>query len=412
MNKEKLYKKWFDKTKRPDDYDSTPIFNIEDENKHKLDIALIYSGRKRAKSFRVSADALADAYYNDRQFCYSRRWAEEMKIDDIEAYFADKVEYIKDMTDGEFNGVKAERGKLFLSGTDEEGNILKGKQIGIYININRSRSKKSQQFPLVYTLIYEEVFTLDPYCPKEPSKVLDLISTLNRGKEGDFKTFLISNTVSRINPYVTDWSLKNLAKQKSGSIDLYRLNLGSFDAEGLEEYYLIACEYLEDARGEAEYKSVFGKKKSLIKTSSLSNDWDINELYPCIHQQVLKVLGIEPQYTAIFESEAFKFKADIINIPINLYDYLSTIEDIEEFNKEDLDDSTFEVVYISRKTGDIKPETRAYSTGVYLSPYITNHLAILNDGDEIIDECISRGWVCYTDNLTANEFNQIIGELR
>lgn len=405
MTEEKLRKKWFDRKKRPNDYDPFSLFNLKDENEKAPDIAMIMSGRNRAKSFRISSEALMDAWYRKRQFGYCRRFKQEMTANKVQQYFEDKRDFIKDMTDGEYNCVICYQGMLYFGGNQESGGIKKSEPIGYVFGVNISQEYKSLQYPNVYTLIYEEVFTIEKYAIDEPTKLFSIISTVQRSKEG-FKCYLISNTVSRVNPYSLAWALTGLSKQKQGTIDRYKLMLPELDQEGKQRYLFIALEYLADAQGEQDFKaSIFNKKEAnTIGASIVSNDWDINQLYPVIHQKYIK--DIDVKGTVIFEHDLFSFKADILQVPVNIYEEVQRVE--EDDGDVFFSEETFPIIYISRKTTKVLPDTRVYSDRVHLSPNITKGYRAVWDIDVEVAELLDRGWVSYTDQLTANEFNQCL----
>ena len=71
MTRDKLFKKWNSNPNHG--YDLSETFNAETEKENKIDIAFILSGRNRGKSFTISTECLADAWYDNRQFAYVRR---------------------------------------------------------------------------------------------------------------------------------------------------------------------------------------------------------------------------------------------------------------------------------------------------------------------------------------------------
>ena len=62
-----------------------------------LDIVWVMSGRGRGKSFEISSQLIADAWYDKKQFGYIRR--NDCTIYDVEQYFADKEDFIKDIAE-------------------------------------------------------------------------------------------------------------------------------------------------------------------------------------------------------------------------------------------------------------------------------------------------------------------------
>ena len=79
------------------------------------DIILILGERSNGKSFSVKECILKDAYKNDIQFGYLRRYDEDTKDYLITEYFSDVIrnknghEYIKEWTNGEYSTIMAYR---------------------------------------------------------------------------------------------------------------------------------------------------------------------------------------------------------------------------------------------------------------------------------------------------------------
>lgn len=399
MDRKRLTNKYF---KNKTYYQDTTKDIVNEDVRHP-DIIFLMSGRKRGKSFRVSANAIMDAWYDDRQFGYIRRLEKEIKGDNVESYFADKIDFIKDMTDGQCDCVIAERGHIYLGklNIEEKGNKReKVKEIGRVFACAMANQYKSLQYPQVYTLIYEEVFTTDGYAIDEPSKLLSIISTVRRDKR-DFKCYLISNLVSRINPYVNCWGLRGLKSQKSGTIDNYKLYMGTYDAQGLEEYLYIACEYLEDAKMESKHKQP--------GVSIESNTWDEIHIFPNISERYLK--DYKPIDRVVFEFDTFMFLGEIRNIPERMGGMLEEIKLNEEIPEDIKDSQTMPILYIKRKSTDVLFGTRLYTNIPTINPYATLGIQNVFEVDKTIHTLLSRGWVIYADNLTGNEFEQIINEL-
>ena len=73
MTEKQIIKKWFSNDNY---YNSDIIRNMQTESGHKCDIALIYSGRNRGKSFDISAKAILEAWNSkgSSTFGYIRRY--------------------------------------------------------------------------------------------------------------------------------------------------------------------------------------------------------------------------------------------------------------------------------------------------------------------------------------------------
>ena len=93
MLRTNLFKKYY---KSPyHDYEIADTLSYKDDTDRSLDIAFVFSGRNRGKSFEVSTQLLADAWYDKKLFGYVRR--HDASTFDVEAYFADKEQFIRDI---------------------------------------------------------------------------------------------------------------------------------------------------------------------------------------------------------------------------------------------------------------------------------------------------------------------------
>lgn len=400
MERDKLFKKYY--KSKFHDYEISETLSATDE---KIDIAFIYSGRNRGKSFEVSSQLIADAFYDKRLFGYVRR--NDCTSYDIEQYFADKSDFIKDMTDNVYCGITRQKGKLKFYNEEidyETGEVNRviGDDCGYFFALSRQASYKSLQYPEVYNLIYEEVLTDGSYLNAEPEKLMNLYSTVKRSKK-DFMMWLISNTVSVVNPYSNSWGIY-LARNKPGDIKLSKLYLGSKGEDGEEDYLLIAAHYLQDKGTISKEESK--KKRNRIKTGITSNRWDELQLFTTVNLRFMKQFKI--QETVIFEFDDLMFQGDIIELPINFMDMYSDDE-----NEIKPDKDTMPILYIRRKTTEPFVNTRIYTNNPdRMNPYTTKGFKLLYKIDTAIDTLFNRGWIVGTDNLTMNDFYKSFGKLR
>ena len=408
MTEKQLIKKWHSNSNY---YNSDIIKNMVSELNHKVDIALIYSGRKRGKSFDISAKAIKNAYESKgaNTFGYIRRYDKEITNYKVEQYFADKIEYIKDLTSNKSNCIICEKSAIYLGIEQLENEKIvreKQMQIGNTFALNLSTQYKSLQFPNIHSLIFEEVFTNDGYISDEPNKLLSIISTVQRNKE-EFITYLISNTVSKINPYTQAFSLKGILKQKPGTIDEYRLYKGTTDMRGMEDYYYICVEYLKDLDNEIDNSKKIKNRNRIISSPS-SNKWEEAYIYPTISQKFIK--SFETIYSCVFEYTDYRYLCELKQVPTNIqrvYEhYIDSGEELEFV------DEYMNICYITRKTSNIITNTRLFTTNPIVLPNATRGYYCINEYDSIIDKLINIGHCFYADNLTGNEFKQCFKELK
>lgn len=400
MDRDKLFKKWYKNEEH--DYEMSETLNSTDDF---IDIAFVMSGRGRGKSFEISTQLIADAWYDNKQFGYIRR--NDCTIYDVEQYFADKKDFIKDMTDNNCEGITRSKGKLWFFKweiNDEDVRKVLVKECGYFFALSRQASYKSLQYPEVYNLVYEEVLTDGAYLSSEPEKLMNLYSTVKRDKK-DFRMWLVSNLVTAVNPYSNSWGI-TLSQLKPNDIKLVKLYLGAYDKNGNEKYLLISAHYLKD-KG-ALTKEDAKLKRNRIKTGIASNKWDELKLYTNLPINFIKKYEILD--TVIFEYDDMMFQVNIMEIPTNLVEYY--INNSEE-NPMNLEKNTIPILFIRRKTSKPYNNTRIYTNNPErLTEYTARGFIIEYKIDKIVDTLIKRGWIIGADNLTMNDFARVYKNLR
>ena len=404
MKRSDLFRKYY---KNPNhDYEISETLSASDE----IDIAFVYSGRNRGKSYEISSQLIADAYYDKRQFGYVRR--HDATIYDIEQYFADKTAFIKDMTDGIYLGITKVKGRLcFYSEevNEDTGEVKRiiGEPCGYFFALSRQASYKSLQYPEVYNILFEEVLTDGNFLQAEPEKLMNLYSTIIRSKpKKECMMWLVSNTVSAVNPYSQSWGIY-LSRNKPGDIRLSKLYLGSYNKEGVEDYLMIAAHYLVNKNDLK--KEDLKKNRNRIKTGIASNKWDELQLFTVVDLSYMR--QFKPMETAVFEYEDMMMQCSIIEVPDNLIEVY--LQDEESYDEPlQLSQSMMPILYFRRKTSDIKPGTRVYTNNPNrFSPYVTKGFKVRYTIDKVIKEIYDRGWIIGADNLTMNDFKTMYRKL-
>lgn len=414
---DKILKKWYNyepqiiNEKIVQRYNSDIIKNLNNDN-HNVDIVIIYSGRDRGKSFDISSKAILKAIESNGQyqFAYVRRLQTEIDKNSVENYFADKTRFLCDISDGEYTSFLYKSGWVYVVRYNDEGKIEKELKICKVFSLSTVNKYKSQQFPNIKEIIFEEVFTDTRYLIEEPNKVLNLLSTVAR--EGRHVTlWLISNLVSRVNPYINDWTLSHMYTQKQGTIDTYKLKLNEFDAEGKERYLLIACEYLADSLSEIgvndNRKSRKLRLKNEVTISTLNNKWEEKNTFPIISNKF--ITQFECLYICVFENRGFRYLFRVYNVPNNIQNvYMNYLDD----TPIDFSEEFMLVGFVERKTTNVLEKTRLFTDRSIINQNTTRGIYILNEEEKEIFTLISIGRVFFANNLIGNEFFQNYNELK
>lgn len=397
MRKDKLIKKYY--KHKAHDYELSETMDITDDTGRHPDIAFIYSGRERGKSYEVTMRCLMDAWYDDKCFMYVRR--HEATNFQIESYFNDKRDLISDMTDGMADGVWSKQGQLFFYTTEEKNGKKKRvevKRIGYYIPLSGQGNHKSEQFPDCYRLLFEEVLTNDPYLSGEPERLYNLISTVSRSKP-DFRVYLVSNLVSYVNPYSKAWGL-NFGRNKPGEVTLTKLYLSKYDDDGNEMYFLIAGHYLKDKAQLT--KEDAAKERNRIKAGS-DNRWEEARLYTTIDLSFIK--QFTPIETVVFEWDDVLMQGDILDLPVNIKEMYMYGEEAAA--------TTMPVLYVRKKTSEPFRMTRLYTNNSErFNEYTSRGFKKIYKIDLIIEQIMLRGWFMGADNLTMNAFDTVWKKLK
>lgn len=328
---------------------------------------ILYGMRSNGKSYAVKKHVIKQAYKEGKQFIYLRRWSEDIKEKDVSAYFADMP--IDKLTGGEWEYIYTFRGYFYFA-KDVDGKPEKSAPIGRYCALNLYERYKSQAFPGVETIIYEEFLTNRIYLGSnensEPRILMQFVSTVARDR--DINIFLIGNTISRVCPYFSEWGLKGVMQQRPGSIDIYHLR----GENGVVDIAVENCGVVE-----TKSKMFFG----LASKQITSGEWEVDE--------VPKLLKPYAYYDMLYE----------LNIVYNEFKYVLQLL----FDNE----AGGAFVYIYPNTKDRK--IRRVVTDVFnVDPFVSNGLNGKIPAEHVIAECFRKGKVCFSDNLTGTDFKNVL----
>lgn len=398
MKREALFKKYY--KSKWHDYEITDTLQYKDDTDRSPDICFIYSGRNRGKSFEVTTQLLADAYYDGKCFGYIRR--NDVTVQELERYFADKTDFIKDMTDGRCCGITKKQQEIRLFHYEEANGKAKkvlDEVIGFFFYVSSENRFRSLQYPEVENILMEEVMTRGSYEKGEPELVMNLYSTIARHKK--VRMWLISNLVTSVNPYSQAWGI-NFAQNKPGEVKLIKLYTGARDPETKEEgYFLIAAHYLVDKDDLTKEELKPGRNR--LKTGIASNKWDELTLYTTLPLSFIRQYKIEE--TVIFEWDDQLFQANLLFLPENVLNVFK-YDDKPEKNE-------VPVLYIRRKTSEPHFHTRLYTNNPdRFGDYITRGFSLSYKIDLAVDAIWKRGWMIGADNLTMNDFARSFKNLR
>jgi len=348
-------------------------YNIKPIMSTNAEYYIINGARSNGKSYAVKKLCYDNFMKTGKKFIYLRRFKEDTTIANCDQYFSDPGTTVieKIFKDGDCFSFYNQ--KIYLSKSDEEtGKCKKIKEVGYIRSLTSQQHYKSSSFDDVNMIIFEEYISDTYYLPNEISKFNSFVSTVARNRK--IKVFLIGNVISRINPYVRDWDLRGIFKQKQGTIDIYNKK----DANG--ENHKIAVELC--AETEEQGKMAFGHASSTVN----KGEWDtvvspkLSDNYPDDYniccRYIIKMINL--QFFAEF----------LQNKKTNIYTW-----------------------YIYPKT---TPETRLKDRVItdnifdLKSEYDTLGFKALTANEQKIFDMLKNGWIKYSDDLTATDFQNCI----
>lgn len=342
-------------------------------------VCLVLGERTNGKSFACKELVIKRAYEKGEEFGYIRRYEDDCKDYLITSYFTDIIanpngtNYVKEWTNGEYDTIVAYRKSIYFGVTDEETCKVERKQkIGRMFGLSGAEHYKSLSFPNIRTLVFEEWFTDGYYLPDEPKKLLGLISTIFRLRT-DGVLYCVCNKTSQINPYIGEWGLVNILRQKINTVDIYTVK----DDDGNETKIVSYMTHTNKFSGGI----AFGTASRAIR----GGEWETTE-QPHLY-------GHRDDYTLIY-TVVFK------------YDYMLFLC---EFLMDKDGNFTW---YITPKTTPIQKDTRVVANGYHFSKLSTIGFTPVNKQEGVIFDMLKQGKVCFMDNLTGTNFRQCYRQVR
>lgn len=199
------------------------FYRLDDIKKKEAQYNILLGERANGKSGAVKEDAVRLGLKTKKiSTALLRRYDEDIRSSVISSYFNDK--FINDIiikeSKGKFNCVSFYQRNFYFSKINEDGTIERGFAFCKVFSIaDDERYKSSTVEPDIEIIIFEEFTTNKTYLYNEVTRFMNLCSTILRLNSG--RVYMIANKVSRVCPYFTEWCLKNIPKQKEGSIDVY-----------------------------------------------------------------------------------------------------------------------------------------------------------------------------------------------
>ena len=343
---------------------------------------ILLGQRTNGKSFAVKEDLIKRALENNEEFAYIRRYKEDCKQYMVEEYFSDiicdkkGVRHLEEWTEGKYNTIVCYQASIYFAYMDpESGKTTRGQKLGRMFGLSWATHYKSLSFPNITTAVYEEFVTDEAYLENECKRFMNLISTIFR--ENKARVYLVGNTLSRINPFFSEWQLNNINKQKPNSVELYHHH---FKNEEEEESTTTIAVYLTHSTNFNSGMFFGNAAKSITSTT-----WETDE------QPHLK---------------RARGDFDLIYTMVFIYDRTLFLM---EFLRDQAGNYTW---FVSPKNTEIQKGTRIISNKYIIDQKATMGFFPLSEGERTLFKYLMEDKIAYSDNLTGTEFKQCYNMLR
>lgn len=343
------------------------FYDISNLLKENAEYNILLAQRSNGKSYQCKITVLQEAWKKGLSFIYLRRMSKDVTPSMVEQYFFDVVNdgYITNMTNGEWDGIACRNRYICFSKLDEDGKIIRSKPIGQYWDLRTAEHAKSMSFVNVGTILFEEFITDGIYLDNEPTRLMQFISTVARLNR--VRVLLVGNTLTRVCPYFEAWSLDGVLRQKVGTIETYEYKTD----DGSVKLAVERC-----TTSKFKNYMYFGKAAEQI----VKGEWDTHAV-PIIPSPPNSYERVWP---VLLEFGKFKFVMELL---------------IDSMNGG-------RFVYIYPHYGKRKIEriiTKEFSD----KPFTTNQFLPRIPAEALMIECFRLDKVCYSDNLTGTDFENV-----
>lgn len=244
------------------------FYNLEKIEKKDADINVIFGERSNGKTYACLKRGLEKYVNKGIQTGYIRRMSEDIKSSIASNLYAALVinGEVEKITGGEYNDVKYYRGAWYLATEDSRA----PEPFAYAFALSQMEHYKSQSYPKVDHIIFDEFTTRRQYLPDEVALFFNTLSTIIRQRD-TAKVYLLGNTVNKYCPYFKVFDI-NINKIRQGEIELKE-----YDNNGIKTK--VAVEYTGMTGGKKSDKYFNFKNKTV---SMITNGaWEVASYPKC-----------------------------------------------------------------------------------------------------------------------------------
>lgn len=339
---------------------------------------IIFGEKSNGKSYQAKQnedDFFGVTHYlkTKKKFILLRRWGADLTTSWCEKYFSDVNVY--KLTNGKYSCISIWRKDIYFANIDENYKIKRGEKIGTCISLSQEQHYSGASFLDYDNIIFEEFMERGAWLKNEAERLQILYSTVDR-KRGSTKVIMVGNTITKINPYLTDWNLLETVRNlKQGEMALVDTGTEYELENGKIEKVTIAIEYCRASGGKT---LAFGSAKSMIDSGA----WQ-SKPQPKLTDSKNKYKIL---YRIGFQYKGFRFLGELMKKDKNLmwFIYPKTTEFDEKI-----------IVF-----SDEVSESRFWFRDIYSNRLPERVQKILSTFRESI--------IFYSDDLTGTDFKQAI----
>ena len=258
---------------------------------------VIFGERSNGKTYAVLTEVVKNWVQDGSQFAYVRRWQEDIRGRRAQAVFSALTDdgSIDKLTNHQYQGIYYFSGRFYFCTYDDKGKPVYSDSdvLGYTFALSDTEHNKSNSYPKVSTIMFDEFLTKHLYLPDEFILFMNTVSTIVRLRT-DVKIYMLGNTVNKFCPYFQEMGLNHIKEMKQGSIDVY-----SYGDSKLK----VAVEYCSTIKGQKKnnFYFAFNNPKLAMITGGA---WELN-IYPHLPVKY-KPHNIIFTYFIIFNDETFQ----------------------------------------------------------------------------------------------------------
>lgn len=183
-----------------------------------------FGERSNGKTFSALKYAIRRFFKHGEQFAYVRRFGEDVKPKNLKTLFDGHVEHgiIEEYSGGVVDLVNYTASTFVPCKYDESTGKMVSTDVpmGYAFDLSGMEHRKSNSFPRITTIIFDEFLSRQGYLPNEYILFMNTVSTIVRHRK-NVKIFMLGNTVNKFCPYFSEMGLSHVKEQKPGTVDVY-----------------------------------------------------------------------------------------------------------------------------------------------------------------------------------------------